>query len=451
MFAILNRFLFEVIYIKRFLIKNVTKNSIAQKSGIKRGNYLISVNGVEIKDVFDYQYLITEENITVKIEDEFGKPHYIEIFKQPYEDIGLEFDTFLMDNTQYCRNNCIFCFINQLPKGMRSTLYFKDDDIRLSFLYGNYVTLTNCIEKDISRIIRYKMSPINISVHTTNPELRCRMLNNVNAGDIYKHILKLCQAGIQINCQIVLCRGINDGTELDKTLTDLSLNYPQVQSVSVVPVGLTKFGEGKYNLIPYDENSSTDVILQIEKHQRENLKKYNSRIVFPADEFFIMAGLEIPSNKYYEEYYQIENGVGITTYFMHEFYNSLNKRKKRNIHSRKIDIVTGVLASQFIIKACDEIKAKFNGLDIKIHVVKNNFFGKNITVAGLITGRDIVEQVKHKTLSNTLLIPDIMLKYDTELFLDDYTVDMVQEELGVDVVIVKKTAVDFIKKIVGPS
>lgn len=433
----------------KFKITNVVKKSAAYKAGIRSGDYLVSVNGNRIRDVFDYKYHIAEEKVRITFENSSGKIKDVDITKDQYEDIGLEFESFLMDKPRACNNRCIFCFIDQLPKGMRKTLYFKDDDVRLSYLNGNYVTLTNCSGEDVSRIIRYRMSPVNVSVHTTNPQLRVMMLGNRKAGNTLKVLRKFSNAGICINCQIVLCRGINDGIELDRTLNDLSSLYPGVRSISVVPVGLTRFREGRYPLIPYDKQSSIDVIKQVEKHQTRNKALHGSSIVFLADEFYIMAGYRIPEYEHYEDFPQIENGVGIVAMFSHEFYESLRRRRKKLEGRRKVNLITGVLASGIMKQFVKDLEDKYPGLEICMHVVKNTFFGENITVTGLITGRDIVAQLRGRLKGDILMIPDVMLRYGTHVFLDDYTVKMVEEQLGVKVIISGKSGRDFIDKATG--
>lgn len=433
----------------KFKITNVVEKSIAYKAGIRSGDYLVSVNGNRIRDVFDYKYHIADEKVRITFEDSSGKIRNVDITKDQYEDIGLEFESFLMDKPRACNNKCIFCFIDQLPKGMRKSLYFKDDDVRLSYLHGNYVTLTNCSEEDISRIIRYRMSPVNVSVHTTNPQLRIMMLGNRKAGNILEVLQRFSNAGICINCQIVLCRGINDGAELDRTLNDLSSLYPGVRSISVVPVGLTRFREDKYPLIPYDKQFSIDVIKQVEKHQTRNKALHGSSIAFLADEFYIMAEYRIPEYDHYEDFPQIENGVGIVSMFMHEFYESLRRRRKKLEGCRKINLVTGFLASGIIGKLAKDLEDKYPGLEICVHVIKNKFFGEHVTVTGLITGTDIVSQLKGKLKGDILMIPDVMLKYGTHMFLDDYTVEMVEEQLGVKVIISGKSGRDFIDTVIG--
>lgn len=446
-------------------IKKVEKGSIADEIGLKPGDKIVSINEENIEDIFDYKFLITDEVVNLRVIKSDSELWEFEIEKDLYEDLGLEFDSPMIDSAKSCMNKCIFCFIDQLPKGMRSSLYFKDDDTRLSFLSGNYVTLTNVKEKDLNKIIKYHMSPINISVHTTNPNLRVKMLKNKNAGDIMEKINKLTEAGITVNCQIVLCRNINDGTELDRTIKDLSDLYPKVNSISVVPVGLTKYREGLPELIPYNRISASETIEQMSKWQEQLFKEKGSRVVYLADEFYLMAGYEIPSYEEYEDFPQLENGVGLIALFKYEFYEYLNYLKRRNIDNqqivssndnngnvnkvRKVSVATGVLAYEFINDLSRELEKTFKNIQINVYPIKNNFFGEHVTVTGLLTGQDIVQQLSYKDLGEELLIPETMLKADEDIFLDDYTVKMVEEQLNIKLTVVKNNAKDFILKVKG--
>jgi len=440
-------------------IKKVEKGSIADEIGLEPGDKIVSINGEKIEDIFDYRFLITDEVIKLKVIKSDSELWEFEIEKDAYEDLGVEFDSPMIDFAKSCMNKCIFCFIDQLPKGMRSSLYFKDDDTRLSFLSGNYVTLTNMKEKDLDKIIKYHMSPINISVHTTNPDLRVKMLKNKNAGDVMQKIRKLAKAGITINCQIVLCRNINDGTELDRTVNDLSALYPSVNSISVVPVGLTKYREGLPDLIPFDKISASETIEQITKWQERLLKEKGSRVVYLADEFYLMAGYEIPSYDEYEDFPQLENGVGLIALFKYEFSDYLDYLREQNIDKlqilnsnnkrRKISIVTGVLAFEFINGLAKELEKTFKNIEINVYPIKNNFFGEHVTVTGLLTGQDIVQQLSGKDLGEELFIPETMLKADEDIFLDDYSVKMVEEQLNIKLTVVKNNARDFILKVTG--
>lgn len=434
----------------------VLPGSIAEEAGISSGDIILTINGEKIEDVFDYRFLITEENLDLIVEKSNGDVWEISIDKDTYEDLGIEFDDPMLDKAKKCSNKCIFCFIDQLPKGMRETLYFKDDDTRLSFLMGNYVTLTNVEDKDIDRIIRYHMSPINISVHTTNPSLRRFMLGNKFAGHIMKRIKKLTDAGITVNCQIVLCRGINDDKELDKTISHLSSLYPGVRSISVVPVGITKYREGLFNLLPYDKEEASNVLIQIDKWQNKLLVEKGSRVVYLADEFYIMADCDIPEYEEYEDFPQLENGVGLVSMLRYEFYEYLSKLKTQSIPNgiewmpnRIVSIATGICAYR-VIKGLAEILEKgYNNLKVNVYPIENIFFGKHVTVAGLLTGQDIISQLKDKELGQVLMVPEAMLKAGENVFLDNYTVDMMEEMLGTKVKVVEISGEAFINELLG--
>jgi putative radical SAM enzyme (TIGR03279 family) len=436
----------------RMLIKEIEPGSIAEEAGIEKGDALISVNRQEILDIFDYRFLTANEKVTVEILKKDGETWEIEIEKEEYEDLGIEFEEELMDEVKSCSNKCIFCFIDQLPPGMRSTLYFKDDDSRMSFLTGNYVTLTNIRENEFERIIRYKMSPINISVHTTNPELRVRMLRNRFAGDILEKIKRLTEAGITVNTQIVLCKGINDGKELDRTINDLSSLYPGVLSTSVVPVGLTRWRKGLFVLLPFNKSDSVSVINQVEIWQNKLLAEKGSRAVYLADEFYIMAEKELPPCEDYEGFPQIENGVGMMPLFMEEFYGALEKvpghdNGSLSIKRRHVSIATGVLAYKYIKEMATAIEKRYNGIKINVFPIMNDFFGENVTVTGLITGKDIINQLKGEDLGNGLLLARNMLKADREVLLDDCTVEMLESSLKTKVAVVENDGRDFLRKI----
>lgn len=428
-------------------VQNVLAGSIAEEAGIEKGDVLLSVNGEKVKDVFDYRFLVTEEKLQLEIEKSSGEIWDIDIEKDEYEDLGLEFENPLMDDMKSCSNKCIFCFIDQLPKGMRETLYFKDDDSRMSFLAGNYVTLTNMKDEELDRIIKYRMSPINISVHTTNPELRAFMLNNRFAGNVLERIKKLTDSGITVNCQIVLCRGINDGKELDRSINDLTGLSPGVKSISVVPVGLTKYREGLYKLVPYDKGSSLEVIRQVEGWQKRLINEHGSRIVYLADEFYIMAEIEIPEFGAYEDFPQIENGVGLIAFFKHEFDESLKKTRKKKPVNRKVSIATGVSSYKYIKEMADILERRFPGLQANVYEIRNKFFGENVTVTGLLTGGDLISQLKGMELGDELLLCRCMLKAGEEVFLDDVTVGMLESALETKVVIVENSGKDFIRKV----
>jgi len=369
-----------------------------------------------------------------------------------------KFEDFMTGEKKSCKNKCIFCFIDQLPKDcLRETLYFKDDDERLSFLHGNYITLTNLEDFDIERIIKLRITPVNISVHTTNPELRVKMMNNKRAGEVLAYIKKLAEAGININAQIVLCKNINDGKELEKTLADLCALYPSVQSVAVVPSGLTKYREENslFKLEPFNKSDCGKIIETVNKFGEENLKKYNSRLVYCADEFYLNAGLEIPGGEYYEDYPQYENGVGMLRSFCDDFYRDFEQIVGRDAPGApcKKSLVTGEAAYDLIKTLADDLVKKCGNLKCEVYKIKNNFFGEEITVAGLVTGQDIIEQLTpHKNnLGDELLIPSVMLRHERDLFLDNTSVGDIEKSLGVKVRIVENNAEDFIKNILGGS
>lgn len=434
---------------KSFKVKSVVPGSVAEEAGIEPGDRLISINGELMQDVFDYRFLETEEELTIEIEKGNGEIWEVEIEKDEYEDIGMEFEDPMMDDARCCTNKCIFCFIDQLPKGMRETLYFKDDDTRLSFLSGNYVTLTNMKERDIERIIRYRMSPINISVHTTNPDLRVFMLKNRFAGDIMDKIKTLVKNNINVNCQIVLCRGINDGDELDRTISDLGELYPGVKSISVVPVGITDHREGLVRLEAFDVQSSAETIKRVQKFQKYFKKKFNSNLVYLADEFYINAEIDIPDYSHYEDFPQLENGVGLIALLRHEFYQELEKPGYILNKPRKISIATGVSPVKYIKEMVAALSRIYNNLNVNVYDIKNNFFGKHVTVTGLLTGKDIIEQLGNADLGEELLISKSMLKSDEDVLLDDYRVEDIEKALGVKVVTVENNGRDFINKILG--
>lgn len=433
---------------KPVIINDVQKGSIAEEAGIEKGDILVSIDGEKVYDIFDFRFLTASECLTLEIQKEDGEIWEIDIEKDEDDDLGLEFEHDMIDEAQSCNNKCIFCFIDQLPGGMRDTLYFKDDDSRLSFLTGNYVTLTNVEKSDIDRIIKYRLSPINVSVHTTNPDLRVFMLKNKFAGNVVTLIKRLVDNGITVNCQIVLCRGINDGSELDKTLSDLSAIYPGVGSISVVPVGITRYRDGLCRLEPYDSKSSAHVIRQVEKWQKKLLKKYRTRIVYLADEFYIMAGEKLPGYEEYEDFPQIENGVGLISMLTHEFYRYIEEIKFEPVNDRKVSIATGVSAYNYIREMADELTKRFK-ININVYEINNEFFGENVTVTGLLTGRDIVNQLQGKELGHELIICECMLKAHEDVFLDDYTLSMLESKLGVRVKVVENSGKAFVDGILN--
>ena len=432
---------------KKHLIKDVKKGSIAEELEIKAGWYLTAVNDTEIKDILDYKYQMFDEYVVITIEDDNGEEWDYEIDKEENEDIGLVFEEELMDTPRNCANRCIFCFMDQLPTNVRETLVFKDDDFRLSFMTGNYVTLTNSGYRDLDRIIKYHLSPINISVHATNPDVRCMMLNNKNAGKIMEYIKYLTDNGINVNAQIVLCPSINDGKILDQTIKDLSAFYPKLQCIAVVPVGLTKFREGLYPLKTYTKETASKVIDQIEKWQAKLLKKYGSHIVYVADEMYVLAERDIPSYEEYEDFPQLEDGIGMLAKMKHEFDVKLKKTKAKELN-KTVSIAVGKCAYKFIRELSDRLEKKFKGLKINVYVINNTFFGEKITVSGLITGGDLINQLKGKELGEYLILTYSCLKDDEDVFLDNVKLKEVKSALKVKIKVVNGTGESFIEQIV---
>ncbi len=421
----------------------VEEDSIAEEMEIEVGDILISINGTEVKDVFDYRYLIQDEFLEVEIEKSAlgGETWVLEIEKEQYDDLGIVFESGLMDNQKSCTNKCIFCFIDQLPKGMRETLYFKDDDSRLSFLQGNYVTLTNMKDEDLDRIIFYHLSPINVSVHTTNLELRKEMLKNKNAVKIVDNIKKIVDAGIQLNFQIVMVRGVNDGEELDKTIKDLSDFMPNAQSLSVVPVGITKYREGLYDMKELDKEYANKCIDQVEKWQKELKEKHGSSFVFISDEYYVVAEREIPDYDSYENFPQIENGVGMMACLKHDVLEALEENEYKNpVNSDKIGIITGELSYNFIVELVNTIKEKYNNIDVDVLKVENNFFGRTINVSGLLTGADIIGTIKGNNKQySKIIIPKNCLRDGDVVFLDDLEISDAEEQTGFKFVSINET------------
>lgn len=438
---------------KKIKIYSILPDSIAQEVGICVGDFLLKINGEEIGDIFDYRFLTANENIIVEIEKPDEGIIEYDIDKDEYEDLGLDFENDLIEDTKTCSNSCIFCFIDQLPRNMRDTLYFKDDDSRLSFLTGNYVTLTNITDDDLRRIIKYKMSPINISVHTANPMLRVKMLRNKNASSILEKIQMLTDAGIEVNCQIVLCNGINDGQELDNSIEALGNMYPSIKSISIVPVGITKFRDKLYPLEKYNKDLSLKVIKQVNSWQSVFLENNGSRVVYLADEFYIMANTDIPSYDEYEDFPQIENGVGLIASFKREVEEFLQDNTKDFFENSgdAISIATGVSAYETIYNTAVALESKCPDLKIKVYPVINKFFGDLVTVTGLLTGQDIIKQLTGKPIGNRLLISRSTLKANTEIFLDDLTVADIEDALRVKVQIVENSGEDFIKKVLNKN
>lgn len=432
-------------------ISYVEPDSIAEEMEIEAGDYLVSINGQEIEDIFDYRYMLQDEELLVVIQKANGEEWELEIEKYADEDLGIDFEQGLMDEYRSCRNKCVFCFIDQMPPGMRETLYFKDDDSRLSFLQGNYVTLTNMDQHDIDRIIHFHLEPINISVHTTNKDLRCKMLNNRFAGDALEKLNDLYEAGITMNGQIVLCKGLNDKEELRKTLNDLLKLAPVMQSVSVVPVGLTKYRENLYPLELLTKEDAIETIDIVEEIQKEAYSRFGIHFAHASDELYILANRDFPQEETYDGYVQLENGVGMLRLMLDE-YNEEAKRVKSMIDDGAINpeeislnatIVTGKLAYPYIVKCVGLFSEMFSKLKINVKAIRNDFFGEHITVAGLITGGDIIKQLKDEDIGEMLLVPECMLRSGEEVFLDDVTLTDLEKTLQVKTHIVKSSVQYF--------
>lgn len=430
------------------IVSAVTPGSIAEELEIEPGDVLVSVNGQEPEDVFDYRYLMNEEEVLVVIRKPDGEEWELEIEKEYEDDLGMEFENGLMDDYRSCRNKCMFCFIDQLPKGMRDTLYFKDDDSRLSFLQGNYLTLTNMNEHDLEKIIYYKLSPINISFQATNPELRCKMLHNRFAGDIMDKVRRLKEAGIIMNGQIVLCRGVNDGEELDRSIRDLVSLMPELQSVSVVPVGLTRYRDGLYPLEPFTKEDACKVLDLIHGWQEKLMKEHGTHFIHAGDEWYILAERPMPDEMTYDGYLQLENGVGMVRLLKEEVETCLADLPGDD-RKRKVTIATGELAAPYLREHVASIRKKYPNVDVQVITVKNEFFGGKITVAGLLTGQDLVNQLKGKDLGEELLLTTNMLKSDEPVFLDDMTVEQLQTALQIKVSIVESSGNDFVNCILN--
>ena len=469
----------------KHLISQISKGSIAEGLGIIPGDFLLSINDNEIIDVFDYRYLTQDSELKICILTSSGEEKEFFVKKEEDEELGLQFEEGLMDEYKSCTNKCIFCFIDQMPKGMRKTLYFKDDDMRLSFLQGNYVTLTNLSEKDIDRIIKYRLEPINISFQTTNPSLRCMMLNNRFAGDALKKADTLFNAGITMNGQIVLCKGVNDKEELERSISDLYKYVPVLESLSVVPVGLSKYREGLYPLEPFNKEDAKAVLDTIHKWQEKAYKEHNTHFVHASDEWYILADEELPEEDKYDGYLQIENGVGMLRSFIEEFdeglsllnealnaynpsfFNKINiKGYDRSIEEvtgvsnisniekilkqgRSVSVVTGKIAYKYIKEMADKFTDRFPQFSINVYAIRNDFFGERITVSGLITGQDIIKQLNDKLLGEALLIPENMLRAKTDVFLDDVTLTDIEKSLHISTSIVKSNGRNFIENIIG--
>ena len=428
------------------IIKDIEPGSIAEELGLEPGDKLLRINDNVIEDVFDYHYYVNDEELVLLVQKADGEEWELEIEKDYEEDLGIVFEQGLMDEYRSCRNNCIFCFIDQMPKGMRDTLYFKDDDSRLSFLQGNYVTLTNMSDHDIDRIIKYHLGPINISFQTTNPELRCKMLHNRFAGEALKKVDRLYEGGIQMNGQIVLCKGVNDGEELERSIHDLSKYLPLLESVSVVPVGLTKYRDGLYPLEPFTKEDAIKVIDTIEKWQKIFYKEYGLHFIHAGDEWYIKAEREMPDESQYDGYLQLENGVGMIRLLQDEFAEGFAQLEGDD-RKVEVSIATGYAAYDYLKELVEKLQEKYPNVTVHLHRIRNDFFGEKITVAGLITGQDLISQLKEKPLGSCLLLPCSMLRDGEEVFLDDISISDLKESLQVEIDIVKSSGQDLIEAI----
>ena len=416
-------------------ITSVEKNSRAERCGILAGDILISINENQINDVLDYRFYLTERQVKIAL-SRGSEEYFVTIKKGEYDDIGLDFETPLMDKKHSCTNKCIFCFIDQNPEGLRESLYFKDDDSRLSFIHGNYVTLTNMTQQDVDRIIKMRMSPINISVHTTNPELRVKMMKNKHSGEVLKYLNDFANAGLTMCGQIVLCRGVNDGEELLRSLNDLAALYPAMSSVAVVPAGLTKFREKLYPLTDFTADEAGNIIDMINSVGEAHKKEHGTRLFYAADEFYLKAGREIPDADHYEDYSQLENGVGMLRSCQDEFGMAIEDVKdllEDKDTVRNVSVVTGVAAYPMIEKQINTLKQICPNLNVNIYEIKNYFFGESITVSGLLTGKDMYEQLRDKPLGEELLIPHNCLRHGEDVFLCGMTVGELSEKLNVPV------------------
>lgn len=438
---------------KGHLIKKILPGSIAEEFELAPGDRLISINGHEIEDIFDYQFYAEDTYIEILIEKPDGEQWILEVDKEEDEDLGIEFDNGLMDEYRSCHNKCIFCFIDQMPKGMRDTLYFKDDDSRLSFLQGNYVTLTNMSDHDLDRIIQYHLSPINISFQTMNPELRCKMLNNRFAGEALKKVDRLNEAGIEMNGQIVLCKGVNDGEELAFSIREMMRYIPNLQSVSVVPVGLSKYRDGLFPLEPFTREDAREVLSTIHHYQNESYQKYGNHFIHASDEWYILAGEELPQEENYDGYLQLENGVGMMRLLLNEFEEAMKELQEKisaddlDFVPREISMATARLAYPFIRDMAARMMEMVPGLMIHVYEIRNDFFGEMITVSGLLTGQDLIAQLTGRELGETLYLPQNVLRSGEEVFLDDVTVTEMEKALQVKVDIIKSSGRDFVNAV----
>lgn len=414
------------------------------------GDRVLAINGNKIIDVLDYKFYAYDTSLDVLLSNKDGTEYSVHVEKAEGGDLGLDFESYLMDSPRSCANSCIFCFIDQLPKGMRRTMYFKDDDARLSFLLGNYITLTNLSDREVQRIIDLRVSPVNVSVHTTDPELRCAMLRNPRAGKSLDIMRRFADNGIVMNCQIVCCPGINDGRQLMKSMEDLSAMYPQVRSVSVVPVGLTRFREGLYELAPFTPEHAAETIDMVTAFGDECRKKYGSRIFFCGDELYLKAGREIPEDAFYEEYVQLENGVGMLRLLETEFMSALRLSGAPD-EPQTFSVAAGVAAAPLLEKLVKAVEEKYDNVKGRVFAIENNFFGKSVTVSGLVTGGDLIAQLKGRPLGDRLLITQNMIRREERDFLDDVTLAEASERLGVPVVPVEQDGFELLDAMLGAS
>ncbi len=430
------------------IIESVEAKSPAHKAGIKAGCTLLSINGNNIMDVLDYRFYQNNQKLVISLITEKGKIKKIKVKKDEYEELGLNFATYLMDNKHSCLNKCIFCFIDQMPKGMRESLYFKDDDSRLSFLFGNYITLTNITEHEIERIIKMHISPINISVHTTNPDLRVKMMTNKNAGNVLSVINRFNDAGIKINCQMVLCPEYNDGDELVRTLTDLT-NLKNAECIAAVPVGLTKYRDGLTELKPFDKQRAAETIDIIDRFGEKCLEKYGSRRVYASDEFYIKAERPMPNAEFYGDFLQLDNGVGMWSLLQQETDDAIKLCDYNLENKRKISIATGKAAYPLITEIIDKMTEKWDNLKCTVYMIENEFFGPLITVSGLVTATDIINQIEGKNLGDELLIPEVMLRNEKDMFLDSITLSELEQKLNTKICTVSNDGYDFVDAVLG--
>jgi len=432
------------------VIRSVDLRSPAQRAGVQAGETLTHINGHPIVDVLDYKFYSYDTKLELTLKGTDGNVRTLRLRKREGEDLGLEFETYLMDRARSCANNCIFCFVDQMPPGMRPSLYFKDDDTRLSFLMGNYLTLTNLSQREVQRIIDLRISPINVSVHTTDPELREAMLKNKRAGEAIDTMRRFAQNNITMNCQIVSCPGINDGPALDRTLNDLAEMFPAVNSISVVPVGVTKFREGLYPLTPYTREQAAALVDQVEAFAARHLEKQGTRLVWCSDEFYLLAGRDLPEESYFEEFTQLDNGVGMLRLLGEEFRRALDLMEAEELEgTAPFSIATGVSAAPFLQRLVDMARGMCGTINGMVYPIVNDFFGHTITVAGLVTGQDLIAQLKGKALGERLLIPANMLRAGERVFLDDVSLDDVERELGVPVIPVAQDGYELLDAICG--